>query len=64
MELKAECQEKKCSKQLVLNVVKNAKSPSNPTHQDQCTAANAGQKNDPKDPETDTKHKATLTVYF
>jgi hypothetical protein len=53
--LKEECQEKKCSRQPVLNAEKNAMSHSNPTPTDQFTAANAGLKNGPQDQETGTK---------
>jgi hypothetical protein len=53
--VESECQEKKCSRQLALNAIKNAKCPSNPTHLDQFTAVNAGQRSDLQDPETDTK---------
>ena len=45
-ELKVECQEKKCSRQLALNAVKNVKFLSNQTAQGQFTAENASLRND------------------
>jgi hypothetical protein len=62
-ELKVNCQEKRCIRQLVLNAVKNVRFHSNPTQPDLFTAANAGQRNDPLDQETGTKPFA-ITVYI